>query len=146
MVFEHGDEREGGDPRLNRARIKRIIRVVVKRLVIDAPGQDVQLERAKLSTFMMQLARDAAGKGDVANAANAAREYGKLLDLYPTKDKGAGKNLMELMALAAAVNSDGRMIARAHDATPRLQLADDPYEGQSEDVPTMPEPVHDEAS
>jgi hypothetical protein len=143
MVFDHGDEGDGGDPKLSRNRVKRLFRVVARRLKIDEPGADVQLERAKLSTFMMQLAKDAAVKGDVANAANAAREFGKLLDLYPTRDKGAGKSLQELMALASAVNADGRVIERANDAAPKLQLAEDPYEGESDALPTMPEPDDD---
>ncbi len=139
LVYEFGEDQEGGDQKLDRAKCKRLWKAVSRRMRIMTPGQDMELERAEVATMFKQLAQDAAAKGDVANSSNALREYGKLIDIYPTKDKGAGKSLQELMALASAVNADGRVIDRAMDAAPRLTLAEDPYEDEDDAIPEEPE-------
>jgi len=129
------------DENLKSASVATMIKSIASRVNKQRSEEDTDAEKFRLGETFKRLMQDAAISGDTANAVNAGREYGKLLDLYPKSDRGGVGDLLELAKIAAEqvtplVESNG-----SSDKPKELGLSPDPYEDQP--VPNMDAVSHE---
>ncbi len=134
MLRDHDD-----DPRLTRSRVAKMIKAIASRANQQRSEEDTEAEKFKLGQTFKRLMKDAAINGDTANAVNAGREYGKLLDLYPKSDRGGVYDMFELAKIAAEQATP--LMEHKSDKPKQLGIAPDPFEEQP--IPTMEAVSHE---